>query len=188
VQRVQSQSQSYFTTGGLLPISSSWHRAPWDSRPEFISPHFNTCGHSPYITSSLTRGWVCHLQLLLALASAFILGSESRGTREHILLSQIRDFPFCRLLRLAELRWKYSTQPPQGKAFISQSQSYFTTGGLPPVSSSIIIWQNYAGNKQKSYKIMIMKCSQHWTRRSPTWKMYKRLKLGGSQAYHRSSD
>jgi hypothetical protein len=25
---------------------------------------------------------------------AFILGSESRGNRDHILLSQIRDFPF----------------------------------------------------------------------------------------------
>jgi hypothetical protein len=39
----------------------------------------NTCRHSPYITSSLTRGWVCHLQLLLALSSAFILGFEFRG-------------------------------------------------------------------------------------------------------------
>jgi hypothetical protein len=43
---------------------------------------------------SLTRGRVCRLQLLLALASAVILGSESRGTRDHILLSQIRDFLF----------------------------------------------------------------------------------------------
>jgi hypothetical protein len=25
----------------------------------------NTCGYSPYVTSSLTRGWVCRLQLLL---------------------------------------------------------------------------------------------------------------------------
>jgi hypothetical protein len=33
------------------------------------------------------------LQLLLALASAAILGFEARGTRDHILLSQIRDFP-----------------------------------------------------------------------------------------------
>jgi hypothetical protein len=40
---------------------------------------------------SLTRGWVCSLQLLLALASAVILRSESRGTHDHILLSQIRD-------------------------------------------------------------------------------------------------
>jgi hypothetical protein len=27
----QSQSQSYFTTDGLPPISSSWRQAPWDS-------------------------------------------------------------------------------------------------------------------------------------------------------------
>jgi hypothetical protein len=28
----QSQSQSYFTTGGLPPISLSWRQAPWDPR------------------------------------------------------------------------------------------------------------------------------------------------------------
>jgi hypothetical protein len=50
----------------------------------------NTCGHSPSATSSLTRGWVCNLQLLLDLASAVIVESESRGTRDHILLPQIR--------------------------------------------------------------------------------------------------
>jgi hypothetical protein len=43
--------------------------------------------------SSLTREWVCRLQLLLVLASAVILGSESRGTHDHILLSQIWDSP-----------------------------------------------------------------------------------------------
>jgi hypothetical protein len=42
---------------------------------------------------SLTREWVCRLQLLLVLASAVILGSESLGIRHHILLSQIRDSP-----------------------------------------------------------------------------------------------
>jgi hypothetical protein len=42
---------------------------------------------------SLARGRVCRLQLLLALASAVILGSESSGTHDHILLSQIRDSP-----------------------------------------------------------------------------------------------
>jgi hypothetical protein len=41
----------------------------------------------------LTRGWVCRLQLLLVLASAVILRSDSRGTHDHILLSQIRDSP-----------------------------------------------------------------------------------------------
>jgi hypothetical protein len=61
---------------------------------------------------SLTRGRVCRLQLLPALASAVILGSKSRGTRDHILPSQIRDFPFRRLLRLVGLRWRYSTPSP----------------------------------------------------------------------------
>jgi hypothetical protein len=74
----------------------------------------NTCGHIPYITSSLMREWVCHLQLLPAFANAFILGFESRGTHDHILMFQIRDFPFCRLLRLAGLWWRYSTPPPHG--------------------------------------------------------------------------
>jgi hypothetical protein len=61
-----------------------------------------------YGALSLTWGRVWCLQLLLALASAVILGSESRGTREHMVLSQIRYFPFCRLLRLVRLRWRYS--------------------------------------------------------------------------------
>jgi hypothetical protein len=40
---------------------------------------------------SLTRGQVCRLQLLLVFASAVILGSKSRGTRGHILVTQIPD-------------------------------------------------------------------------------------------------
>jgi hypothetical protein len=63
---------------------------------------------------SLTRGRICLLYVLLALASAVFLGSESRRTRGNILLSQIRDFPFRRLLRLAGSRWRYSTPPPHG--------------------------------------------------------------------------
>jgi hypothetical protein len=38
-------------------------------------------------------GRVCRLRLLLALASAVVLVSESRGTHDLILLSQIRDSP-----------------------------------------------------------------------------------------------
>jgi hypothetical protein len=53
----------------------------------------NTCGRSPYITSSLTRGWVYPLQLLLVLASAVILRSVSRGIYDHILRSPIWDLP-----------------------------------------------------------------------------------------------
>jgi hypothetical protein len=44
-----------------------------------------------YATSSLTRGRVCRLQLLMTLASTLTLRHESRGTHEHILLSRIPD-------------------------------------------------------------------------------------------------
>jgi hypothetical protein len=53
----------------------------------------HTCGYSPYVTSSPVRGWVCHLQLLLVLASTVILRSETSRTHDHILLSQVRDSP-----------------------------------------------------------------------------------------------
>jgi hypothetical protein len=72
---------------------------------------------------SLTRGLVCRLQLLLALASAVFLGSEPLWTRDRILLSQIWDFPFCRLLRLAESRWKYSNPPPHESHWLWLSRS-----------------------------------------------------------------
>jgi hypothetical protein len=86
----------------------------------------NTCGYSPYVTSSLTRGCVCRLQLLLVLARAVILGyftvSDSRlpqpgGPSPCIYIPQEQGgpvippgigVPFRRLLRLAGLRWKYS--------------------------------------------------------------------------------
>jgi hypothetical protein len=60
---------------------------------------------------------VRHSQLLLALASAFILGSESSWTRDYILLSQIGDF-----LRLAGLWWRYST-PPHSR-YVGSAQTY----------------------------------------------------------------
>jgi hypothetical protein len=40
------------------------------------------------MTSSLMRGWVCSLQLLLVLASVVILRSEFCGTHDHNLLSE----------------------------------------------------------------------------------------------------
>jgi hypothetical protein len=70
----------------------------------------------------LTRGQVCRLQFLLALASAVILGSTSREPRDHSLLSQYRDFPFCRFLRLAGLQWRHSTPPPHGITPLPQLQ------------------------------------------------------------------
>jgi hypothetical protein len=96
----------------------------------------NTCGYSHYVTSSLTRGWVYRLQLLLALASAVILRSESRGTHDHMLVSQIRDSPnldgevpiFISLRnRVAQL---YPEAP--GSLFIASYESQGYGGGIRP--------------------------------------------------------
>jgi hypothetical protein len=134
--KVAMSSQSRFTTGGLPPVSSFWLQAPWDSRPVIFFLQLNTCCQSPYVTSSLTRGWLCRSQLLLVLASADIRRSKSRRTHNHILLSQIWDSPnlegqvphiynpqgqggpvippgtgftFHHHLQLTGLRWRYST-------------------------------------------------------------------------------
>jgi hypothetical protein len=69
-----------------------------------------------FMGRSLWRDDGCLLYMLLALASEVFLGSESLGTRDHILLSQFCDFPFRRLLRLARSRCRYSTPPPHGVA------------------------------------------------------------------------
>jgi hypothetical protein len=120
VAEVESQFQRFFTTGQSVRLGAE----PLENRGQILFSQLNTYSHSPHITCSLTRRWVCHLQMLLALASTFILGSESRGTRDHILLSQIPDFPFCRLLWLTGLRWRYSTAPPRGKKW---RERYITT-------------------------------------------------------------
>jgi hypothetical protein len=108
---------------------------PLETHDQQLFFQHNTYGHSPYVTSSLMRGCVCPLQLLLVLASAIILRSESRGTRDQILLPQPggpgpriyipqeqggpvippgTGFPFRRILRLTGLRWRYSNPPPRG--------------------------------------------------------------------------
>jgi hypothetical protein len=45
------------------------------------------------VAPSLTRGRVCNLLLLLVLASAVPLGSDYRGTQDHILLPQFLRLP-----------------------------------------------------------------------------------------------
>jgi hypothetical protein len=94
-------------------VSKSWCRAPSGAHDQiFISVwQLRSCFRG---APSLTRGRVCLLYVPLILASAVSLGSESRWTRDHILLSQIWDFNFCRLLRLAGSRWRYSTPSSDG--------------------------------------------------------------------------
>jgi hypothetical protein len=117
------EPESYVTTDGQL-ASLSWNKAPiWGLQSDFYY-----CQTVVFLYGALylTRGRVCCLQLLLVPASAVILGSESRGTCDHIFLSQIRDFTFRRLLRLAGLRWRYSTPPPHGSDWIAPIVFFLT--------------------------------------------------------------
>jgi hypothetical protein len=90
---IQHKSESELLYDWRFTANQSWRQAPWDSRPVIFFLQLNSCCHSPYVTSSLTRGWVCSLHLLLVLASGVILRFDSHGTHDHILLSQIRDSP-----------------------------------------------------------------------------------------------
>jgi hypothetical protein len=105
----ESESESS-VTADRQSASLSWNKAPIRGlRPDFITVrHLRSCW---YGALSLTRGLVWRIQLLLVLAGALNLESESLGTRDLILLSQIWDFPFCRLLRLAGSRWRYLIPP-----------------------------------------------------------------------------
>jgi hypothetical protein len=108
----EDQSQSHIATDGQS-VSKSWCRTPSGVHDQIFITVWQLgscfCG-----APSLTRGRVCLLYMLLVLASAVFLGSESLGTDDHILLPQIWDFPFRRLLRLTGSRWRYSTPPPHG--------------------------------------------------------------------------
>jgi hypothetical protein len=127
-----SQSQSHIATDGQS-VSKSWCHDQifiivWQLRSWF-------CG-----APSLTRGRVCLLYMLLALASAVFLRSESFGTRDHILLFQIWDFPFRRLLFL----WAglgsslYSPGADPTENTVSQQYLHTCYGRLPSDSPGIV--------------------------------------------------
>jgi hypothetical protein len=132
VPESQSQSQSYLTTDGQS-ASLSWCQATIRAHDQFFFL-LEICLDS--------HGFgICNLLLLLVLTNAVSLGSESRGTQDHILLPQFlrlpqpggpgfriyipqeqgypdippgTGFPFRPLLRLAVLGWRYSIPPPHG--------------------------------------------------------------------------
>jgi hypothetical protein len=99
---------------------------------QFFS-QLNTCGHSPSVTSSLTRGWVCRLQLLLVLASAVILRSESCGTHDRILLSQIRgpsNLSWAEWVTLRMTAYRHSVRLG-ARPLETHDQRFFSTELLP---------------------------------------------------------
>jgi hypothetical protein len=128
------QSQSHIATDGQS-VNNSWCRAPSGAHDQiFIAVwQLQSCLRgAPY----LTRGWTCILYMLLALSSAVFFGFESLGIRDHILLSQIWDFPFRRLLRLAGSRWRYSNPPPHGCCW---SWSFITSSRTLLCSESSVV-------------------------------------------------
>jgi hypothetical protein len=101
----------YFVTTDGQSASLSWNKAPiWGLRPDFY--YFQTVA-CLLLWGALERTDLS-FTIAAGLARAVIVGSESHGTRDHILLSQIRDFPFRFLTRRAGLRWKYSSSLPHG--------------------------------------------------------------------------
>jgi hypothetical protein len=96
----------------------------------------NTCGYNPYVTSCLTRGWVCRLKLLLILASAVILRSESRGIHDHILVPHIRDSPNLegQVPVFVSSRIRMALLYPQalGTLFVTSYVSQGYSGGIGP--------------------------------------------------------
>jgi hypothetical protein len=90
--------------------------------------------------SSLTRGRVCSLQLLLGLARVAFLGSEYRRTHNHIFLTQIWDF---------EVRSPYLYTPknsvaqlyPQelGSLFVASCVSHGSDGVILPASTQVFL-------------------------------------------------
>jgi hypothetical protein len=76
--------------------SPSWYQAPIWTREQFfflLEIIFRQLRVCYFVAPSLKRGRVCNLLLLLVLASAVPLGSESCGTQDHILLSQFFRLP-----------------------------------------------------------------------------------------------
>jgi hypothetical protein len=82
------QSQSYITTDSQLASLSLCQAPPGAQDQMYVTVRqlrVCWCG-----TPSHQRGWVCRLQLLLALVGAVVLGSKSCGTHDHFLLSELR--------------------------------------------------------------------------------------------------
>jgi hypothetical protein len=126
----RSVGQSVLVSGSHPELMTRFLFSVWQLRVSW-------CG-----AFSLTRGWVCnlHVELLLGLARATTHGPKFRRTHDHILLSHLRlpqsggpglqiyipqeqggpvkspgiGFLFRHLYRRAELRWRYSNQPPHG--------------------------------------------------------------------------
>jgi hypothetical protein len=151
-------------TGGLLPVSSPWWQGPWVSRPAIFF-QLNTCFHSPYVTSSLMRGWVCCLQLLLALASAVIFRSESRGLMTTFCCLKF-ETPQTWRIRFPYLYppgtgWPSYTPQALGSLFITSYNSQGYNGGIRPCIHMGSQWLTKS-RSQVRLRLMVYHQSSSW--------------------------
>jgi hypothetical protein len=104
-----SESESYVTTDSQS-ASLSWNKAPiWGLTTTFLLLSDNC--------RFVNVGWSLWRENGSVVYNCWWRSpaQQYRWTRDHILLSQIWDYPFRRLLQLAGLRWRYSTPPPHGR-------------------------------------------------------------------------
>jgi hypothetical protein len=121
---------------------------PWESRPDFFQ--LNPCSHSPYVTSSLMREWVCLLWICLAFRQVYV--SHIQHVTEHscfctIYKSSVSPAFAGQVMSILSIlcyngslvTWVVESLKLWTKSRIksqNQNQSYFTTDDLPPISSS----------------------------------------------------
>jgi hypothetical protein len=109
---------------------------------------------------SLRRRRVSLLYMLLALASVVFLRPESLGTLDHILLSQIWEFPFRRLLRRAGSRWKYSNPPPHGCSSCSKT-CIIIMNSVPTSQETHCVFATKPNRLMLFREIIVVYCKNH---------------------------
>jgi hypothetical protein len=106
---------------------------PLETHDQSFFSQLNPCGHSPYITCCLRRGWVCRFQFLLVLANAVILGSESLGTYRtenivflllHLFVSAEKCLLDCSIATAVRVTSRIVTIPLLLRAGITQQRLF----------------------------------------------------------------
>jgi hypothetical protein len=114
-----TQSQSHIATDGQS-VSKSWCRGPPGAHDQIFVTVWQL--RSCFLWGALSYE---RTSLSFVYATGPCQRSLSRVRvpwySDHILLSQIWDFPFHRLLRLAGSRWRHSTPPPPNSIQLGRS-------------------------------------------------------------------
>jgi hypothetical protein len=127
--------QSYLTIDSQSVLVSGHNQGPW---PIFflLEIFLRQLRISYLMAPSLTRERVCNLLLLLDLSSAVPLASESRGTKDHILLFQPLRLPSTWRARSPYLYppgtgWPSYATVKHSRFYMSQSNGWMNSEQAP---------------------------------------------------------